>query len=42
MVSYTFRKPTEVCPEDDFGVEQCQSGDYAAENVLGFHAALLF
>ena len=48
MVSYTYRKPTEFCPEDDFGVEHCESvsnsptGDIPGENVFGFHAALLF
>ena len=43
MVSYTLRMPTEVCTRMDFStIEDCQSGDYPAANVLGFHAAALF
>ena len=37
--SYTWRNPTSVCPNDS---SNCQSGDYAAENVFSFTFGALF
>lgn len=42
LMSFTSRHPTERCPDDQFGVEQCTSGDYSSENVFSFTGALLF
>jgi len=45
MLSYTVRDPSQVCDTDEtvaFPMEHCVSDNYQAENVLGFHAAMLF
>ena len=41
-MSFTSRNPTEKCPDDQFGIEQCVPGDYPSENVFSFTGALLF
>jgi lipoprotein signal peptidase len=42
LMSFTARNTTESCLDDQFGVNQCTSGDYSSENVLSFTGALLF
>ena len=42
LVRYTVRDPSQRCQTPQGGMKQCVSGNYAAENVLAFHAGLLF
>ena len=39
LMSFTSRNPTEKCPDNQFGVEQCVPGDYPSENVFSFTGA---
>ncbi|HEY7371278.1 MAG TPA: outer membrane beta-barrel protein [Polyangia bacterium] len=42
MISYTVRDASQQCTTPSGGVKNCTDGNYAAENVLGFHGGMLF
>jgi hypothetical protein len=42
MVSYTVRDPSKQCVTPAGGAMDCQNGNYPAEDILGFHAGMLF
>jgi len=42
MVSYTVRDPSQQCFTPPNGSKGCTNANYPAENVLGFHAGMLF
>ena len=42
MISYTVRDASQQCTTPANGSKNCTDGNYAAEDVLGLHAAMLF
>jgi hypothetical protein len=42
LVSYTVRDPSQVCQTPTGGAKMCVDANYPAENVLAFHASMLF
>jgi hypothetical protein len=42
LVSYTVRDPSQVCTTPTGGSKMCVDANYSAEQVLAFHASMLF